>query len=55
VHLLDLADGPRAGRRPCLDEDRNELVEREPRAEVPLVVTGPEEAVGALEVALFAD
>ena len=55
VHLLDLADGPGAARRPRLDEDRDELVEREPRAEVSLLVAGPEEAVGPLEVALLAD
>ena len=55
VHLLDLADGPGAAGRPRLDEDRDELVEREPRAEVPLLVAGPEEAVGPLEVALLAD
>ena len=40
---------------PRLDEDRDELVEGEPRAEVPLLVAGPEEAVGPLEVALIAD
>ena len=55
MHLLDLADGPGAADRPRLDEDRDELVEREPRAEVPLLVAGPEEAVGPLEVALLAD
>ena len=55
VHLLDLADGPGAAGRPRLEEDRHELVKREPRAKVPLLVAGPEDAVGALEVALIAD
>ena len=35
VHLLDLADGPGAVGRPRLDEDRDELVVREPRAGSP--------------------
>ena len=55
VHLLDLADGARGAGCPRLDEDRDKLVEGEPRAEVPLLVAAPEEAVGPLEVPLLAD
>ena len=47
--------GPGAAGCPRLDEDRDELVEREARAEVPDLATGPGKAVGPLEMTLLAD